>query len=143
MDKVIISGNSMANTYKNGDAIWIEKISYRSNISRFDTVVIHTKSSGNIIKRAIGLPTETVLIKDGHVYINGKILNEESNIYIQDGGNALQGVKLSTDQYFVLGDNRNDSMDSRFNSIGTIKKEDIIGKPFFRFYPFDKIGKVN
>ncbi|MBO4678546.1 MAG: signal peptidase I, partial [Lachnospiraceae bacterium] len=90
-----------------------------------------------------GLPGETVKIdKDGVIYINDKILHESyGREIIENPGNALNGVTLGENEYYVLGDNRNDSEDSRF-SIGIVKRQEIIGRAVFRMWPFAEIGPV-
>lgn len=143
MNRVIINGNSMesknANSLKNGDVVFTEKITKYCRIDRFDVVVIKIKGRV-IVKRVIGLPNEAILIADGKTYIDGEELIEENKNYIEDSGIAAEYLYLSDDQYFVLGDNRNDSYDSR--EIGAVYRRQIIGKPTFRFFPFDRIGRV-
>ena len=96
------------------------------------------------IKRIIGLPGETVQVVDGYVYINGSRL--ESDIYgnelMDDPMAASQPITLGEDEYFVLGDNRNHSQDSRDPSVGEVKKDTIMGKAWVRIYPFDKMGVI-
>ena len=96
------------------------------------------------IKRIIGLPGETVRIDtEGNIYINGQVLNEHYGTeVIEDPGSALDGICLGPDEYFVLGDNRNHSSDSRTPSVGLIEKKDIIGRAWIRIYPFDKLGGI-
>ena len=97
-----------------------------------------------VLKRIIGLPGETVQVVDGYVYINGSRL--ESDIYgnelMDDPMAASQPITLGEDEYFVLGDNRNHSQDSRDPSVGEVKKDTIMGKAWVRIYPFDKMGVI-
>ena len=96
------------------------------------------------IKRVIGLPGETVRIDgDGNIYINGAILQESYGAeVIIDPGVASTEITLGEGEFFVMGDNRNHSMDSRDPSVGNISKKDILGRAFIRIYPFSKFGGV-
>lgn len=148
VEKTTVIGSSMENTLTANDQIIINKFIYRiSDPKRFDVIVF--KQSGKEhsfynIKRIIGLPGETIQIKDGAVYINGEALEEiieveEMNNY----GLAAEEIVLEENEYFVLGDNRNNSEDSRFASIGNITREEIIGKASLRLSPFNFINKLN
>ena len=93
------------------------------------------------VKRVIGVPGDTVQIKNGAVYVNGKAFDEETDVSsIEDAGLAAEEITLGADEYFVLGDNRNNSEDSRYANIGNIKKDYIIGKAWFRIAPFSDLG---
>lgn len=134
----------MEPTLSDGDSLIVDKISYRfRDPKRFDIIVFPYKYEKNTyyIKRIIGLPGETVQVTDGYVYINGQKL--ESDTY---GAELMQAeaspVTLSEDEYFVMGDNRNHSSDSRDPSVGVIKRKDLMGRAFLRVYPFDKIGVI-
>lgn len=144
IDKKIVSGNSMCSTFKDGDVLLVEK--FDKSISRFDVVIIKTEHQGlksSVIKRVIGLPNETVQIIDGYVYINGCKLDDCFTEKMNYSGIAEQEIVLGEDEYFVLGDNRNESEDSRNEWLGNIKNSQIVGKPIFRFFPFDRFGKLN
>ncbi|MBQ8189109.1 MAG: signal peptidase I [Lachnospiraceae bacterium] len=140
-----VIGSSMEPTLSDGDNLIVDKITYRmGEPKRFDIVVFpyqYTKGT-YYIKRIIGLPGETVQIDEaGRIYINGEVLSEHyGKETITDPGLAGKGVILADDEYFVLGDNRNDSADSRFVSVGSIKREQIVGRAWVRMYPFDKLG---
>lgn len=144
IDKKVVSGNSMSSTFKDGDVLLVEKID--KSISRFDVVIIKTEQQGlkgSVIKRVIGLPNETVQIIDGYVYINDSKLDD----YIfadkmEYAGIAESKITLGNDEYFVLGDNRNESEDSRNEWLGVIESNQITGKPIFRIYPFNRIEKI-
>ena len=142
----VVDGDSMYPTLHDKDNLICEKISYRfGEPERFDIVVFPNEASHSyFIKRVIGLPGETVQIIDGYVYIDGEFL--QNDIYCDDiietGGTASKPLKLSDDEIFVMGDNRNNSLDSRYTAVGNIKLSDIMGKAFFRVYPFDRLGKV-
>lgn len=142
-----VSGSSMETTLSDGDNLIVDKISYRfQDPKRFDIVVFPYKYEENTyyIKRIIGLPGDTVQVKDGYTYINGKLL--ESDIYgaevMIESGIASEPVTLGEDEYFVLGDNRNHSLDSRDPSVGILKRADLIGRAWVRIYPFDKMGVI-
>ena len=93
------------------------------------------------VKRVIGVPGDTVLIQNGAVYINGEVYKEEIEAAaIEEAGLASEEITLDSDEYFVLGDNRNNSEDSRYANIGNIKKDYIIGKAWFRVAPFSSFG---
>ena len=139
MNRVIVAGDSMESSYKHGDIVWVEKITKYNRIDRFDVVIVKIKGE-TIIKRVIGLPNETVLIADGKIYIDGENLKEEKEVYINDGGIAAEPFHLSDNEYFMLGDNRNASRDSR--EIGAVYISQIIGKPIFRFFPLNRIDRL-
>ncbi len=142
-----VSGHSMETTLQDGDQLIVDKISYRfRDPKRYDIIVFPYQYEENTyyIKRIIGLPGETVQVVDGYVYINGSRL--ESDIYgnelMDDPMAASQPITLGEDEYFVLGDNRNHSQDSRDPSVGEVKKDTIMGKAWVRIYPFDKMGVI-
>lgn len=144
-----VSGHSMMNTLQDKDSLIVSKISYEiGDPERFDIVVFpHVDAMGNstyFIKRIIGMPGETVKIDlDGNIYINGQILVESyGREVIKNPGVAYEGVTLGPDEYFVMGDNRNDSMDSRYEDVGNIKRDELVGKAWLRIYPFDSFGIV-
>ncbi|WP_022763982.1 signal peptidase I [Butyrivibrio sp. XPD2006] len=142
-----VSGQSMEPTLHDRDSLLVDKVTYRfSDPKRYD-IVIFPYQYGNrqyFIKRIIGLPGETVRIDtDGNIYINDTQLVETYGAeVILDPGRAIDGVKLGPDEYFVMGDNRNHSMDSRDITVGSIKKKDFLGKAFIRIYPFSSFGGV-
>lgn len=147
--RTVVSGSSMESTLSNGDHLILDKISYRfKEPERFDIIVLPYQYEENTfyIKRIIGMPGEKVRIDEkGIIYINGEELVESYGLEVIDAdklGLAEQEITLSEDEYFVLGDNRNNSSDSRDPSVGNIKREDIIGKAWVRIFPFDKIGFI-
>lgn len=132
---VRVDGDSMKNTLKNGDILLLYKL---SSINRFDIIVLdEEKDNEKIIKRVIGLPGETVAIKKGKIYINDKVIDDE---YAYGETSDYNKVTLKDDEYFILGDNRLISKDSRY--FGPIKDNEIKGKIVFRLFPFTKIGTV-
>ena len=141
-----VSGSSMETTLSDGDNLIVDKISYRfRDPKRYDIIVFPYKYEENTyyIKRIIGLPGETVQVKNGEVYIDGEILGEDYGAEaMEDAGIASEPIELGTDEYFVLGDNRNHSSDSRDPSVGVLRREDLIGRAWIRIYPFDEMGFV-
>ncbi|HAT88423.1 MAG TPA: signal peptidase I [Roseburia sp.] len=141
--RTVVNGVSMQPTLSDGDNLIVDKLSYRfRNPDRFDIIVFPQGDGRYFIKRIIGLPGENVRIdEDGSIYIDGEKLSESyGKEVIQDPGLAKDGIELGADEYFVLGDNRNDSMDSRMAEVGPIVGERIMGRAWLRIYPFDEIG---
>lgn len=140
-----VEGISMSYTFKDGDVILIDKITYRfSKPRRFEVVVFPVSDDEYYIKRIIGLPGETVQIIDGKIYINEQLLDDPYGYEdITYYGIANSPVTLGEGQYFLLGDNRNKSVDSRDESIGLIDEDKIIGRAIFIIYPFSRIGNIN
>lgn len=148
VEKTTVVGESMETTLQEGDKIVINKLAYRfSKPKRFDVIVF--KQSGKehsyyYIKRIIGLPGETVQIKDGVVYINDEPIKEKSAVdVIKNPGLSVEPILLEDKEYFVLGDNRNLSEDSRFANIGNVVFDDIIGKAWIRLKPFNFVNELN
>ena len=140
--QIEVSGSSMESTLHSKDRLILEKLSYRfGDPKRFDIIVFKPYSKEKdtyYIKRIIGLPGETIQILDGDIYINGSLLPEGyGNGKMIDGGLASDAITLLDDEYFVLGDNRNGSRDSR--EIGTVKRSSIIGRAFMRIWPIQKL----
>ena len=148
IEKTDVIGISMENTLSANQPIIINKFSYRvSEPKRFDVIVFKQSGSEHSfynIKRIIGLPGETILIRDDRIYINDQIVED---IVIVDEminyGLASEEILLEENEYFVLGDNRNNSEDSRFASVGNIRRDEIVGKAVIRLSPFNFIGKLN
>lgn len=148
MEKTTMMGNSMNTTLNDGDKIIINKIVYwRNDPKRYDVIVF--KQSGEEhdyynIKRVIGIPGDTIEIVSGYIYINGEKYEEEITLEpMHLAGLAAEPIELQANEYFVLGDNRNNSEDSRFANIGLIVREDIVGKAWLRLSPFSIIDKIN
>lgn len=141
--RTVVIGDSMQTTLSDGDNLITDKITYRfKDPKRFDIVVFPFKENTSklLIKRIIGMPGETVQIKNGKVYINGYELQENyGNEIMNDAGIASEPILLGEDEYFVLGDNRNNSQDSRFSSVGNVSRSDLIGRAWVRIWPLDKI----
>lgn len=135
-----VIGPSMEPTLQSEDNLIVEKISYRFHEpERFDIIVFPFRYAERTyyIKRIIGLPGETIQIdEDGNIYINGEVLEENyGKEVIKSPGLASEPILLGQNEYFVLGDNRNDSADSRDPSVGNIYRKEIIGRAWVRFWP--------
>ena len=144
---VRVEGTSMEPTLHDGQHLLLEKLSYKfKEIERFDIVVFqpfYDESDTFYVKRVIGLPGETVQIRDNIIFINDKPLED---IYGADafteGKMAESRIQLGDNDYFVLGDNREVSKDSREEDVGLLNKESIIGRVWISLYPMDKIGFI-
>lgn len=147
--RTVVAGDSMLNTLHNKDNLIIDKVSYRfRDPERYEIIVFPYRHAEETfyIKRIIGLPGETVQIKDGYLYINDKKLEESFGrevIRADRYGQAAEPITLGQDEYFVLGDNRNESADSRETSVGILKREDLIGRAWVRIWPLDSFGSLN
>ena len=142
-----VEGASMENTLHNGDNLIVDKLSYRfHDPERFDIIVFPFQFQDNTyyIKRIIGLPGQTVqIMDDGSIYINGEKLEENYGMEVikpETIGRAAEPIELGDDEYFVMGDNRNNSSDSRTDMVGNIKRENIIGKAWLRIWPVSDFG---
>ena len=149
-----VSGPSMEATLQDKDSIMVEKVSYRfGKPKRFDIIVFYHFFDDNnqnkkdedtydlYVKRIIGLPGETVQIVGETILINGEPLEENfGKDPITFEGVAEEPIVLGEDEYFVLGDNREVSQDSRYEEVGNIKEDLIVGRAWVRVYPFNKIG---
>lgn len=143
-----VIGPSMSPTLKSNDVVILNKFIYKfKDIKRGDIVSFNYSDTKYLIKRIIGLPGESVEIRDNKVYIGDKVLNEPylKNIDMDDFSlyEDLGYQTIPKDMYFVLGDNRNNSKDSRNIEVGLIKKSDIVGRVKVRIWPLNKIGAVN
>jgi len=130
-EKMTVTGHSMDPVLSNEEKILIDKLIYHfTDPKRFDIVVFRYGEEGKYsLKRIIGLPGETIQIKDGKVIVNGEVLEEEIQTEaILNSGLASEEIILGEDEYFLLGDNRNNSEDSRFETVGNVKRSNMIGK---------------
>lgn len=141
-----VSGSSMETTLSDGDNLIVDKISFRfRDPKRYEIIVFPYQYEENTyyIKRIIGLPDETVQVMDGKVYINGQELDEHyGNEEMLDPGIAREPITLGDDEYFVLGDNRNHSADSRQDNVGILHRKDLLGRAWIRIWPFSKFGVI-
>lgn len=141
-----VSGSSMQTTLSDGDNLIVDKISFRlRDPKRYEIIVFPYQHQENTfyIKRIIGLPGETVQVKDGYAFINGQPLEEDyGNEIMQEPGIAEQPITLGSDEYFVLGDNRNHSADSRDPSVGVLHRKDLLGRAWIRIWPLSEFGVI-
>ncbi len=145
--RVSVVGSSMSPTLENGDKILVNRFAYNIVAPKQNDLVVFlpngNQRSHYYIKRVIATPGDTVQVKDGVVYVNGEALAEEADVTeTEHGMMAEEEITIGEDEYFVLGDNRSNSEDSRYASIGNVKKEHIIGKAWMIAAPFQKIGWI-
>ena len=141
-----VSGESMENTLDDGDQLIVDKITYRfQDPERFDIIVFpfHYKENTYYIKRIIGLPGETVEVKDGKVYINGSDTPLDEPYLPEPMEGSYGPYEVPEGCYFMMGDNRNNSLDARFWDNKFVAKNKIVAKVLFCYYPFNRIGKVD
>ena len=135
-----IIGASMEPSLKDKDMVIINKLLYRfRKPRRFEVVALKfgQRKKEYLIKRIIAMPGENIQIKKGYIYVNDTKLDEAFGLKkIKNGGIATKKIKLGRDEYFVLGDNRNNSLDSRNRDIGAIKQSRIIGKAWIKIWRF-------
>lgn len=137
---VRVDGPSMNDTLHDGDILLLDK--YDNKYERFE-IVVFNYSGERLIKRVIGLPGEVVSYKNNKLYINGNEIEDNYGLgYTEDFElKNLNLTKIPDNEYLVMGDNRNNSLDSRY--FGTISKDKILGSVKYRLFPFNKFGKVN
>ena len=145
--RVSVIGDSMNPALENGDVTLVNRIVYNaSRPDRGDVIAFYpngNKKSYCYIKRIVGLPGEKVELKDGSVYVNGKKIKEKyKTTKIEDVGIINEVVRLGNDEYFVLGDDRTDLLDSRSAEIGYVKRKEIEGKVWFVVAPRKHFGFV-
>lgn len=145
IQRTIVSGASMENTLQTGDNLLVEKLSYRfQDPERFDVVIFYPygkKVDEYYVKRVIGLPGETIQIKGTHIYINGEQLEEDyGKNAITFSGIAEDAIQLGEDEFFLMGDNRKVSLDSRYEEVGLVHKDLIAGRAVLRIWPLSAFG---
>lgn len=144
VDPFVVSGSSMVPTFQNGNYLMIDKISYRiGNPKRNDVVVFRYPNDTTkfYIKRIIGLPSETVDIKGSAVTITNETHKQGFTLeepYVKNIANNITHFELKDDEYFVMGDNRSGSSDSRY--WGAVKRNLLVGRAFMRLLPINKVG---
>lgn len=154
VEQMDVIGSSMESTLMPDDTIIINKLAFRKeNPQRYDLIVFRQGGDEHMyydIKRVIGLPGETIQIKEGEIYITAPDSSEEIMLLepykvepMLLAGFAADPVTLEEDEFFVLGDNRNNCEDSRFSNVGNVVKNDIVGMAWIRLKPFSLINKSN
>jgi signal peptidase I len=143
--RISVVGPSMSPTLENGERILVNRIGYKLFDPKRNDLVVFLPNGNEkahyYIKRVIALPGDRVQIKDGIVYINGEPFEEKAEVSaIENPLLAEDEIVIGKDEYFVLGDNRNNSEDSRYASIGNVKKEHIVGQAWLIVYPWNKFG---
>lgn len=138
-----VVGSSMSSTLENGDVLILNKFKYRfTDIKRGDIISLEYADTKYLIKRVIGLPGDNISIKNNNLYLNGELYVEnyldEGLVYDDFDLSDLGYETIPDDMYLVLGDNREDSLDSR--EIGLISKDEVIGKVSFRIWPLNKLA---
>ncbi len=143
VERVNVVNHSMEPTLVSGDSVMIDKISYRFHEpKRFDIIVFKQKgTSEELIKRVIGLPHDTVKIENGKIFINDEEIKDVKGLDPPEyAGIASHSIKLASDECFVMGDNRAESIDSRYEQIGLVPLSRITGRMFLRVLPAEKFG---
>ena len=140
-----VVGQSMSKTLNGGDQILVNRFVYKVTDPKTNDIIVFLPNGNGkshyYVKRVIGVPGDTIQVKNGTVYVNGKAFDEETDVAsIEDAGLAADEITLGPEEYFVLGDNRNNSEDSRYGDIGNINKKYIVGKVWFIISPKDKFG---
>jgi signal peptidase I len=148
IQRTVVDGSSMEDTLHDGDQLYVEKVSYHFDaLKRFDIIVFYPYGRENedyYVKRIIGLPGETIQIIGSDIYIDGQVLSEHyGKELITDPGRAAEPITLGEDEYFVLGDNRSVSKDSRSEDVGNVDRKNIGGRVILRIKPFSKFGLVD
>ena len=135
-----VQGDSMLPTYESGEKRLVNRLIYKvKSPARYDIILFESEDETNkqyYVKRVVGLPGETVQVRDGNVYVDGRKAKSFGKEQILSPGLAADGVKLSKNQYFVMGDNYNNSEDSRSALGGNVNKTQIIGKVGIKYWPF-------
>lgn len=142
-----VVGNAMTPTLENEEQVFVNRFVYLIKGPKAGDVVVFlpngNEKSHYYVRRVIATPGDKVLIQDGAVYVNGEFYEESTEVAsIVDAGLAESEITLGTDEYFVLGDNRNNSEDSRMANIGNVKKSHMIGKAWFYFTSLGDMGLI-
>ncbi len=144
--RVSVAGNSMETTLTDGETILINRVAYRfTNPKSGDVIVFRpngNEKSPYYIKRVVAAPGDTVQIRDGVIYVNDVMFDEMDTEAVADAGLAENKLTMGEDEYFVIGDNRNNSEDSRYANFGNVKKEYVIGKAWFYYNAINDLGRI-
>ena len=146
--RTTVVGNAMNDTLTNEEQILVNRFIYNVSSPKQGDVIAFlpngNEKSHYYVRRVIACPGDTIQIKEGVVYVNGEAYQEKITVAsIEDAGVASEEIKLGDDEYFVLGDNRNNSEDSRLANIGNVKKSYIIGKAWFYFKSIGNMGFIH
>ncbi|MEG2700242.1 MAG: signal peptidase I, partial [Hungatella sp.] len=135
--RVNMAGQSMVPILQSDDVVLMNRLAYNfRSPKRFDVVVFERDDKKSNVKRVIGLPGEVIQIKGGFIYINDQIMETEGNLNrVSLAGLAENPIQLEDGEYFLLGDNRDGSEDSRFANVGNVNKKQILGKVWLRLFP--------
>lgn len=143
LSQTIVNGHSMEPRLKAGDVLLVDRLSYQLFAPRRMDVVVFKKSDGSeSIKRIVGLPGESLLIQNGRLYIDGKLLDAPEISPITLPGIAENTVELPENEYFLIGDYADASEDSRFANVGNVRAEQLMGRIWMRIYPLRRIAPV-
>lgn len=142
-----VVGSAMTPTLENEEQVMVNRFVYLLSAPKSGDVVVFlpngNEKSHYYVRRVIACPGDTLLIEDGAVYVNGALYEEATEVAsIVDAGIAGEEIKLGNDEYFVMGDNRNNSEDSRMANIGFVKKEYMVGKVWFHYTSINDMGFV-
>lgn len=145
--RIPVVGQSMTPTLEGDEIVLVDRFIYKLIDPKPNDLVVFlpngNEKSHYYVKRVIGVPGDTVQIMNGKVYVNGELFEEQiADSSIENGLLAEEPVLVGEGEFFVLGDNRNNSEDSRYANIGNVKKEYIEGKAWFIVSPFDKLGFI-
>ncbi len=148
IQRTIITGHSMENSLQDQDNVLVEKLFFRlSDPKRFEVVMFYpygVEEEDYYVKRVIGLPGETIQIVGDDIYIDGELLEEDyGKQAITYQGIAEEPLTLGADEYFLMGDNRKVSFDSRYEEVGPVKRELIAGKAVIRIWPLNQFGGID
>lgn len=143
-----VVGPAMEETLNSGDQVLVNRFKYMLSHPKAGDVVVFlpngNEKSHYYIRRVVATPGDKVIIKDGALYVNGELYEEKSGVAaMEEAGIAEEEITLGDDEYFVLGDNRNNSEDSRYANIGNIKEEYIQGKAWYRITSLTNMGKID
>lgn len=142
-----VVGSAMTPTLENEEQVMVNRFVYLLSAPKSGDIVVFLPN-GNVkshyyVRRVIACPGDTLLIEDGAVYVNGALYEEATEVAsIVDAGIAGEEIKLGNDEYFVMGDNRNNSEDSRMANIGFVKKEYMVGKVWFHYTSINDMGFI-
>ncbi len=144
--RINVVGTSMDGTLTEGEAVLVNRIIYRFSTPKSGDVVVFlpdgNEKSPYYVQRIVAAPGDTVQIRDGVIYVNDVMFDEVDTEAVAEAGLAEEELTMEDGEYFVIGDNRNDSVDSRYASFGNLKDEYIIGKAWFRYNAINDLGRI-